>query len=55
LHTPRSLIQGQGLPPFTGGMVGYLGYDILRRLEKIGDSPATKIASSTTDATFAVR
>ncbi|MBZ4017852.1 anthranilate synthase component I [Streptomyces purpurogeneiscleroticus] len=38
LHTPRDLIEGQGLPPFTGGMVGYLGYDIVRRLEKIGDS-----------------
>ncbi|MET9291682.1 anthranilate synthase component I [Streptomyces sp. NPDC003077] len=37
LHTPRDLIEGQGLPPFTGGMVGYLGYDIVRRLEKIGD------------------
>ncbi len=23
--------------PFTGGMVGYLGYDIVRRLEKIGE------------------
>ncbi|WP_326599547.1 anthranilate synthase component I [Streptomyces sp. NBC_01803] len=34
LHTPRS----PGLPPFTGGMVGYLGYDIVRRLESIGDS-----------------
>ncbi|WP_455354373.1 anthranilate synthase component I [Streptomyces sp. SYSU K217416] len=36
LHTPRDL--AGGLPPFTGGMVGYLGYDIVRRLEKIGDS-----------------
>ncbi|WP_030745677.1 anthranilate synthase component I [Streptomyces sp. NRRL F-5135] len=36
LHTPRDL--ASGLPPFTGGMVGYLGYDIVRRLEKkIGD------------------
>ncbi|MCP3817312.1 anthranilate synthase component I [Streptomyces sp. A3M-1-3] len=35
LHTPRDL--AGGLPPFTGGMVGYLGYDIVRRLEKIGD------------------
>ncbi|WP_405781560.1 anthranilate synthase component I [Streptomyces sp. NBC_00859] len=34
LHTPRDL--AGGLPPFTGGMVGYLGYDIVRRLEKIG-------------------
>ncbi|MEU1052395.1 anthranilate synthase component I [Streptomyces sp. NPDC005876] len=32
LHTPRQ----DGLPPFTGGMVGYLGYDIVRRLEKVG-------------------
>lgn len=32
LHTPHQ----EGLPPFTGGMVGYLGYDIVRRLEKIG-------------------
>ncbi|WP_301543112.1 anthranilate synthase component I [Streptomyces mayonensis] len=36
LHTPRDLADGLGLPPFTGGMVGYLGYDIVRRLEKVG-------------------
>ncbi|QCX75980.1 Anthranilate synthase component 1 [Streptomyces sp. YIM 121038] len=36
LHTPRDLTGSEGLPPFTGGMVGYLGYDIVRRLEKIG-------------------
>ncbi|QDY80815.1 anthranilate synthase component I [Streptomyces qinzhouensis] len=35
LHTPPHDL-GTGLPPFTGGMVGYLGYDIVRRLEKIG-------------------
>ncbi|OEJ27327.1 anthranilate synthase component I [Streptomyces agglomeratus] len=35
LHTPRDLTGG--LPPFTGGMVGYLGYDVVRRLEKIGE------------------
>jgi anthranilate synthase component 1 len=35
LHTPRDL--AAGMPPFTGGMVGYLGYDIVRRLERIGD------------------
>ncbi|GAA2077947.1 anthranilate synthase component I [Streptomyces albiaxialis] len=41
LHTPRDLHEAGALgelPPFTGGMVGYLGYDIVRRLEKIGDS-----------------
>ncbi|HET6857434.1 MAG TPA: anthranilate synthase component I [Streptomyces sp.] len=35
LHTPHDL--GGDLPPFTGGMVGYLGYDVVRRLEKIGE------------------
>ncbi|QHC21680.1 anthranilate synthase component I [Streptomyces sp. GS7] len=38
LHTPHDLIEGAGLPPFTGGMVGYLGYDVVRHLERIGDS-----------------
>ncbi|MCT2594362.1 anthranilate synthase component I [Streptomyces sp. N2-109] len=38
LHTPRDLHEATELPPFTGGMVGYLGYDVVRRLEKIGDS-----------------
>ncbi|WP_446039859.1 anthranilate synthase component I [Streptomyces sp. SID1121] len=37
LHTPRDLGGVRGLPPFTGGMVGFLGFDIVRRLEKIGD------------------
>ncbi|MFD6860386.1 anthranilate synthase component I [Rhodococcus sp. NPDC060090] len=31
LHTDRI----HGLPPLTGGMVGYLGYDIVRHLEKL--------------------
>ncbi|MFE9408963.1 anthranilate synthase component I [Streptomyces sp. NPDC006704] len=35
LHTPRDL--AAKMPPFTGGMVGYLGYDIVRRLEKISE------------------
>ncbi|MYZ37862.1 MULTISPECIES: anthranilate synthase component I [unclassified Streptomyces] len=35
LHTPRDL--SSGMPPFTGGTVGYLGYDIVRRLERIGE------------------
>ncbi|MEU8438597.1 anthranilate synthase component I [Streptomyces sp. NPDC029216] len=34
--TPTRDLAG-GMPPFTGGMVGYLGYDIVRRLERIGD------------------
>lgn len=32
LHTPRD----GNLPPFVSGMVGFLSYDIARRLEKIG-------------------
>jgi anthranilate synthase component 1 len=26
---------GAGLPPLTGGLVGYLGYDVVRRLERL--------------------
>jgi anthranilate synthase component 1 len=29
--------QVPGLPPFTGGAVGFFAYDVVRRLEKIGD------------------
>jgi anthranilate synthase component 1 len=35
LHTPRDLHGDANLPPFTGGMVGYLGYDVVRRLERL--------------------
>ncbi|MEO6880815.1 MAG: anthranilate synthase component I [Mycobacteriaceae bacterium] len=34
LHTERL----PGLPPLTGGMVGYLGYDVVRRLEHLPTS-----------------
>jgi len=34
LHTPRT----EGLPPFTSGLVGYLSYDTVRRVERIPDS-----------------
>lgn len=27
------------LPPFHGGIVGYLGYDVVREVERLGDSP----------------
>ncbi len=30
-----------GLPPLTGGMVGYLGYDVVRRLERIDSGTGT--------------
>ncbi len=34
LHTPREA----DLPPFTSGLVGYLGYDAVRRIEVLPDS-----------------
>jgi anthranilate synthase component I len=34
LHTPAA----DGLPPFTSGLVGYLGYDAVRRVEHLPDS-----------------
>ncbi|KRV50170.1 anthranilate synthase [Wenjunlia vitaminophila] len=37
LHTPRDLDGLLKLPPFTGGLVGYLGYDVVRRLERLPD------------------
>jgi anthranilate synthase component I len=36
LHTPR----GDDLPPFTSGLVGYLSYDAVRRVERLPDSCA---------------
>lgn len=39
LHTPRS----PGLPPLTGGMVGYVGYDAVRRWERIPDTNPDEI------------
>jgi anthranilate synthase component 1 len=36
LHTPRSDTPlFAGLPPLTGGLVGYLGYDAVRRIERL--------------------
>src|SRR5579859_5155758 len=34
-HRPAGI---SGLPPFTAGAVGYFAYDIVRQLERIGDS-----------------
>ncbi|MFP5281832.1 MAG: anthranilate synthase component I, partial [Actinomycetes bacterium] len=34
LHTPA----GSGLPPFTSGLVGYLSYDAVRRVERLPDT-----------------
>jgi anthranilate synthase component 1 len=29
----------EGLPPLHGGLVGYLGYDVVREVERLGDAP----------------
>jgi anthranilate synthase component 1 len=39
LHTPRI----EGLPPFTSGLVGYLSYDTVRRIERLPDTNARDI------------
>jgi anthranilate synthase component 1 len=31
--------EGGGLPPLAGGLVGYFGYDLVRRLERLPDAP----------------
>ena len=36
-HRPAAM---EGLPPFTAGAVGYCAYDMVRRLEKIGEHAA---------------
>ena len=40
LHTPRD----PDLPPLTSGLVGYLGYDIVRRIERLPDSNPDDLA-----------
>jgi anthranilate synthase component 1 len=45
LHTPRTddpLFAG--LPPFTGGLVGYLGYDAVRRIERLPELAPDELA-----------
>jgi anthranilate synthase component 1 len=39
LHTPRE----PGLPPLTGGLVGYLGYDVVRRWERLPDKAVDEL------------
>jgi anthranilate synthase component I len=39
LHTPRL----PGLPPLTGGMVGFLSWDVVRRWERLPDSTADEL------------
>ena len=37
LMAPYKPVECQGLPPFIGGAVGYMGYDIVRDFEKLPD------------------
>ena len=39
LHTPRQA----DLPPLTGGLVGYLGYDVVRRWERLPSKAADEL------------
>jgi anthranilate synthase component 1 len=39
-----------GLPRFTGGAVGYLGYDIVRSIERLPAEPADTLGGSVPDA-----
>ncbi len=40
LHSPKI----PGLPPLTGGLVGYMGYDVVRRMEKVGEGGVKDLA-----------
>ena len=39
LLAPYKPVNLPGLPPFTGGVVGYAGYDMVRYYEDLGDGP----------------
>ncbi len=43
LHTQKSTVAGAGDFPFTGGLVGYMSYDIVRNWEEIGDSTSDSL------------
>ncbi|HEV2636862.1 MAG TPA: anthranilate synthase component I [Actinocrinis sp.] len=44
LRVPADGQDATGLPPLTGGFVGYLGYDTVRRLERIGSHAQDDLA-----------
>ncbi len=35
----------EGLPPFTGGLVGYIGYDMVRQIERLPDATGDPVGS----------
>src|SRR3712207_7093735 len=50
LRSPRR----PDLPRLTGGLVGYLGYDVVRRLERLPDRKSTRLNSSHANISYAV-
>jgi len=42
-HLPREAPAGDDAPPFTGGAVGYVGYDAVRHLERLPEKNADAI------------
>ncbi|GAA1847222.1 anthranilate synthase component I [Microlunatus capsulatus] len=44
LHTPAEDDADDGLPPFSSGLVGYLSYDAVRRVEHLPDSNPRDLA-----------
>ena len=45
-HAAPSAGRGAGLPRFTGGAVGYLGYDVVRTIESLPHAPAGRPGSA---------
>ena len=40
---PYQAVNLEGLPSFWGGAVGFFGYDVIRRIENIGEQPADEL------------
>ena len=47
MRTPRP----EGLPPLTGGLVGFIGYDAVRRWERLPDDNPDELGLPETAAT----
>jgi len=48
-HTPHR----EGLPPLTGGFVGFIGWDAVRQLERLPDGPPNDISVPSVGMSFA--
>jgi anthranilate synthase component 1 len=47
---PSVALPGEGLPRFTGGAVGYLGYDLVRSIERLPRAPDDSFGGDVPDA-----